>query len=205
MCCALQSFGANQLPIMADEPQVRKRSFRKYSYRGVDLEQLLDMKTDELVELYGARQRRRYAIALPWVIRFNHQLMGEQCWFSPSLFLSVPSRSPSLPSFPRPRFQRGLNRKCMALIKKLRKARKAVEGTSEKPDPVRTHLRNMVIIPEMIGSVIGVYNGKTFNQVEIKPDMIGHYLAEFSISYKPVGHGRPGIGATNSSRFIPLK
>ena len=63
----------------------------------------------------------------------------------------------------------------------------------------------MIIVPEMIGSVIGVYNGKTFNQVEIKPEMIGHYLAEFSISYKPVKHGRPGIGATHSSRFIPLK
>ncbi|GJR90230.1 40S ribosomal protein S15-4 [Tanacetum coccineum] len=52
----------------------------------------------------------------------------------------------------------------------------------------------------MIGSVVGVYNGKTFNQIEIKPEMIGHYLAEFSISYKPMKHGRPGIGATHSSR-----
>jgi small subunit ribosomal protein S15e len=93
----------------------------------------------------------------------------------------------------------------MALVKKLRKARKAAEGTGEKPEPVRTHLRNMPIIPEMIGTVVGVYNGKTFNQVEIKPDMVGHYLAEFSISYKPCRHGKPGIGATNSSRFIPLK
>jgi hypothetical protein len=42
-------------------------------------------------------------------------------------------------------------------------------------------------------------------QVEVKPEMVGHYLAEFSISYKPVKHGRPGIGATHSSRFIPLK
>ena len=103
------------------------------------------------------------------------------------------------------RFQRGMSRKCLGLVKKLRIAKKAAEGTGEKPEPVRTHLRNMVIIPEMIGSILGVYNGKTFNQVEIKPDMIGHYLAEFSISYKPVGHGKPGIGATNSSRFIPLK
>ncbi|KAE8719469.1 40S ribosomal protein S15 [Hibiscus syriacus] len=75
----------------------------------------------------------------------------------------------------------------------------------EKPEPIRTHLRNMIIVPEMIGSIIGVYNGNTFNQVEIKPEMIIHYLAEFSISYKPVKHGRPGIGATYSSRFIPLK
>ncbi|KAF8052140.1 hypothetical protein N665_1597s0006 [Sinapis alba] len=50
-----------------------------------------------------------------------------------------------------------------------------------------------------------VHNGKTFNQIEIKPEMIVHYLAEFSISYKPVKHGRPGQGATHSSRFIPLK
>ena len=43
-----------------------------------------------------------------------------------------------------------------------------------------------VIVPEMIGSVVGVYNGKTFINVEVKPEMIGHYLAEFSISYSPV-------------------
>ena len=78
-------------------------------------------------------------------------------------------------------------------------------AAGEKPEPVRTHLRDMIIVPEMIGSVIGVYNGKTFNQVEIKPEMVGSYTGEYSISYKPVKHGRPGIGATHSSRFIPLK
>ncbi|KAG0475511.1 hypothetical protein HPP92_015197 [Vanilla planifolia] len=135
--------------------QPKKRTFRKFSYRGVDLDQLLDMSTDELVKLFPARARRR--------------------------------------------FQRGLKRKPMALIKKLRKAKRDAPP-GEKPEPVRTHLRNMIIVPEMIGSIIGVYNGKTFNQVEIKPEMIGHYLAEFSISYKPVKHGRPGIGATHSSR-----
>ncbi len=62
------------------------------------------------------------------------------------------------------RFQRGLKRKPLALIKKLRKAKKSASG-GEKPEPVRTHLRNMIIVPEMIGSVVGVYNGKTFNQV----------------------------------------
>ncbi|XP_073388901.1 small ribosomal subunit protein uS19 isoform X1 [Physcomitrium patens] len=140
--------------------QPKKRTFKKFTFRGVDLDALLDMSMDELVELFHARARRR--------------------------------------------FQRGLKRKPMALIKKLRKAKREAPA-GEKPEPVRTHLRNMIIVPEMIGSVIGVYNGKTFNQVEIKPEMIGHYLAEFSISYKPVKHGRPGIGATHSSRFIPLK
>jgi small subunit ribosomal protein S15e len=71
----------------------------------------------------------------------------------------------------------------MALIKKLRKKKKEAP-VNEKPDVVKTHLRNMVVVPEMTGSIVGVYNGKTFNQVEIKPEMIGHYLGEFSISYK---------------------
>lgn len=37
----------------------KKRTFRKFSYRGVDLDQLLDMSTDELVKLFPARARRR--------------------------------------------------------------------------------------------------------------------------------------------------
>lgn len=41
--------------------------------------------------------------------------------------------------------------------------------------------------------------------MEIKPEMVGMYSGEFSMSYRPVKHGRPGIGSTNSSRFIPLK
>ena len=52
----------------------------------------------------------------------------------------------------------------MALIKKLRKKKKEAPA-NEKPDVVKTHLRNMVIMPEMTGSIVGVYNGKTFNQV----------------------------------------
>ena len=104
----------------------------------------------------------------------------------------------------RRRFQRGLKRKPMRMIKTLRKA-KAETEENEKPAPVKTHLRDMVVVPEMVGSVVGIYNGKVFNNVEIKPEMIGHYLGEFSISYTPVKHGKPGIGATNSSKAISLK
>ncbi|CAJ0947914.1 unnamed protein product [Ranitomeya imitator] len=104
----------------------------------------------------------------------------------------------------RRRLNRGLRRKQNSLLKRLRKAKKEAPPM-EKPEVIKTHLRDMIILPEMVGSMVGVYNGKAFNQVEIKPEMIGHYLGEFSITYKPVKHGRPGIGATHSSRFIPLK
>ncbi|ELP95086.1 40S ribosomal protein S15-4, putative [Entamoeba invadens IP1] len=90
------------------------------------------------------------------------------------------------------------------LVKKLLKIKKATKA-DEKPKIVKTQCRNKIILPNMIGSVIGVYNGKSFTTVEIKPEMLGHYLGEFSITYKPVTHGRPGVGATHSSKFVPLK
>uniref|UniRef100_A0A2K5QM76 40S ribosomal protein S15 n=1 Tax=Cebus imitator TaxID=2715852 RepID=A0A2K5QM76_CEBIM len=104
----------------------------------------------------------------------------------------------------RRRLSPGLQRKRHSLLKRLRKAEKEAPPM-EKPEVVKTHLRDMIILPEMVGSMVGVYNGKTFNQVEIKPEMIGHYLGEFSSTYKPVKHGRPGIRATHSSSFILLK
>mmetsp|Transcript_25826 Transcript_25826/g.28707 ORF Transcript_25826/g.28707 Transcript_25826/m.28707 type:complete len:144 (+) Transcript_25826:44-475(+) len=109
-----------------------------------------------------------------------------------------------LPARARRKLKRGLHPKDVSLIKKLRKAKKKA-AAGEKPETVRTHLRDMIVVPEMIGAVVGVYNGKAFTTVEIKGDMVGHYLGEFSITYRPVKHGRPGIGATHSSRFVPLK
>ena len=67
----------------------------------------------------------------------------------------------------RRRFSRGLKRKPLALMKKLRKAKKEAPAL-EKPAVVKTHLRNMIVLPDMIGSIVGVHNGKVFNQVEIK-------------------------------------
>lgn len=67
---------------------------------------------------------------------------------------------------------------------------------------MRTHLRNAVVLPEMVGNVVGIYNGKWFRDVEIKFDMIGRYLGEFAITKKPTRHGRPGVGATQGSQNI---
>lgn len=67
----------------------------------------------------------------------------------------------------------------------------------------KTHLRDLIVLSEMVGSVVGRDKGKTFTQEEIKPEMIGRHLGEFSITCKPGKHGPPGLGATHSSRFIP--
>ncbi len=70
---------------------------------------------------------------------------------------------------------------------------------------IRTHLRDMIILPIMVGKTIHVHNGKEFIPIEIKPEMIGHYLGEYAITNKRVVHGSPGVGASRSSLYVPLK
>ncbi|MEM3151636.1 MAG: ribosomal protein S19 family protein, partial [Candidatus Bathyarchaeia archaeon] len=77
--------------------------------------------------------------------------------------------------------------------------------SKENSKPIKTHCRDMIILPEMVGLTILVHNGKEFVPVEIKPEMIGHYLGEFAITNKRVVHGAPGIGASRSSMYVPLK
>ena len=108
-----------------------------------------------------------------------------------------------LPARQRRSLLRGLTEAQRILLEKIRKAKKAMkEG---KKVVIRTHVRDMIILPEMVGLTIHVYNGKEFVPVEIKPEMIGHYLGEFAITCKPVKHGAPGVGASRSSMYIPLK
>ncbi len=75
----------------------------------------------------------------------------------------------------------------------------------DKPKAVKTHLRDCIVLPQMIQGVVNVHSGNKFNTVEIKPEMIGYYLGEFSMTYKRVSHGKAGVGATKSSKFTPIK
>ncbi|RLJ03408.1 MAG: 30S ribosomal protein S19 [Candidatus Aenigmatarchaeota archaeon] len=91
--------------------------------------------------------------------------------------------------------KRGLTEEQKKLLQRLRKG---------KPF-VKTHVRDMIILPEMVGKKIGVHNGKEFVPIEITPEMIGYYLGEFTVNRKEVKHSSPGVGATRSSKYIPLK
>jgi small subunit ribosomal protein S19 len=129
---------------------------KKFTYRGLGLEQLLQLPLEKFAELLPARQRR-------------------------SLL-------------------RGLTPEQKKLLEKIREYKE--KGIDK---PIRTHCRDMVILPEMVGVKVAVHNGKDFVVFEIVPEMIGHRLGEFSQTRKRVIHGTPGIGATRSSMFIPLK
>jgi len=108
-----------------------------------------------------------------------------------------------LPSRQRRSLHRGLTPEQRMLLEKSRTVKEAIgKGSSII---VKTHIRDMIILPEMVGLTILVHNGKDFVTVAIKPEMIGHYLGEFAITNRPVKHGTPGIGASRSSMYVPLK
>jgi small subunit ribosomal protein S19 len=77
------------------------------------------------------------------------------------------------------------------LLERLRRAYRAKKRGKDLI--TRTHVRDMIIFPEMVGLKIGIYNGREFSIVEIRPEMIGHYLGSFSLTRKRVQHGSPGI------------
>ncbi|MGC9514903.1 30S ribosomal protein S19 [Methanocrinis sp.] len=122
----------------------------EFTYRGLKVEELKKLNTDELLDLLPSRQRRR--------------------------------------------LKRGLTKDHRRLLSRVKDR-----------DVVRTHLRDMIVLPEMVGKTIEIYNGKTFNRVEIMPEMVGHYLGEYSLTRSRVSHGSAGVGATRSSKFVPLK
>jgi len=102
---------------------------------------------------------------------------------------------PLMPARARRKINRGLNRSEETLLAKIR-------GGDEK---VRTHVRDMIVMPEMIGKIIEIYNGKEFLKVEFQPESVFHYLGEFALTRHKVTHGSAGIGATRGSKYVPLK
>ena len=132
--------------------QKRTRKLKILKYRGFELEQLMEMKDDQVFELFTARMRRKLNRA------------------------------------------RGLNGTYKKLVEKVAATVKNIQP-GEKPKVIKTHLRDAIIMPQMVGGVVGIYNGKEYKEVEIKFNMIGTYLGEYSITYKPtlrkVNFGKP--------------
>ena len=100
-----------------------------------------------------------------------------------------------LPSRQRRAMKRGMTEQQKILLEKLKSNEKNIE----------THCRDMIILPEMVGVIIKVHQGREFIPVAIEPEMIGHYLGEFALTRKKVAHNAPGIGSTRSSASLSVK
>jgi len=108
---------------------------------------------------------------------------------------SISELIPLMPARARRKFNRGLSTGDEKLLSEVRAGN----------ERIRTHIRDMIILPEMVGKTIAVHNGKTFIEVEIQPEAVFHFLGEFALTRTRVNHGSAGIGATRSSKYVPLK
>ena len=112
--------------------------------------------------------------------------------------------SQQLRSRQRRKLRRKMGSKYARFINKLLEAKKHT-AAGDKPAAVKTHLRDCIVLPSMVQSVINIHKGNGYSNIEVKPEMIGYYLGEFAVTYKRVSHGKPGVGATHSSKFVPIK
>ncbi|KRH94038.1 40S ribosomal protein S15 [Pseudoloma neurophilia] len=131
--------------------QQRRRTFKKFTFQGIDLEDLLTMKITELRPYYPSALRRH--------------------------------------------MKRGFSQDEYNLIKQCE------AGASG----LKTQCRNMMVLPCMFNKVIGIHNGCQFVEVEIKPEMIARRFKDLVPTKTSKAHGKPGVGATSSSKFVPLK
>jgi small subunit ribosomal protein S19 len=150
----------------------------RFRYRGRTLEELLNMPMDELIKLLPARARRSLLRMSDPEIRKRMYEYG---------MLRSEKDEPERLKF----------------LKKVLKAREML--AKGKNVVIKTHVRDMVILPVMVGLTIAVYNGKEYVPVRITPEMIGHCLGEFAPTTKKVEHGEPGLKATRSTLFVAMK
>jgi len=96
--------------------------------------------------------------------------------------------------------KRGLSDNKKKLIAEIKLAKQG-----KNKNQIKTHQRDIIILPYMIGVTVNVYSGKEFTPVTFSTEMIGHYIGEYVITNKRVSHGAPGVGASRSSLYVPLK
>ncbi len=108
--------------------------------------------------------------------------------------MSIKEFAALLPSRQRRTLLRGLTDTQKMFLEKL-----------EKKNNIKTHCRDMIILPSMVGKSIKVHNGKEFQMLSIQDLMIGHYIGEFVLTRKKVEHSSPGVGATRSSASVSVR
>ena len=109
--------------------------------------------------------------------------------------LSLNELAELFPARQRRKIKRGFTEQEKIFLKKLR------AGESK----LKTHCREMIVLPEMVEKTIEIHDGREFVKVIIQPEMIGHFFGEFTYNRKRVAHSAPGIGATRSSAAMSVK
>jgi small subunit ribosomal protein S19 len=102
--------------------------------------------------------------------------------------LSMKELAELLPSRQRRTIKRGLDENKKKIIEKLK-----------KKNTVKTHLRDMIVLPQFVGKTISIHSGKTFEPIIIQEDMVGMFFGELVTTRRRITHNSPGVGASKSS------
>ncbi|HUI38171.1 MAG TPA: 30S ribosomal protein S19 [Thermoplasmata archaeon] len=111
--------------------------------------------------------------------------------------LPLPELAKFLPARARRSIRRGFNDETTRFFDRMR--------TIPEGKVVRTHCRDALVLPAHVGRRVAIHNGHEFKEIEVRPEMIGHYYGEFALTRRFEKHSGPGVGATRSSKFMPLK
>ncbi len=111
--------------------------------------------------------------------------------------MSLEELSQVLTARARRSIRRGFNNETHEFLERL--------ATTPTEKVVRTHCRDAVVLPQHVGRRVAIHTGKEFKEIEVRPEMIGHYYGEFALTRRFEKHSGPGVGATRSSKFMPLK
>ncbi len=111
--------------------------------------------------------------------------------------LSLEEFAKIAPARARRSIRRGFNSETTVFFERMR--------TTPADRTIRTHCRDALVLPAHVGRKVAVHNGKEFKEIEVRPEMIGHYYGEFALTRRFEKHSGPGVGATRSSKFMPLK
>lgn len=105
-----------------------------------------------------------------------------------------------VPSRQKRSLKRGFTEQQKLLLKKIDST---IKGIYKKP--IKTHCRDMIILPKMVGLTIHIHKGHVFEQIKIQPEMIGLRLGQLTLTRKKIEHASPGVGATKSSKAISTR
>ncbi len=108
--------------------------------------------------------------------------------------MSITEFAELLPSSQRRKIKRGFTQQEKIFLKKL-----------EKRSKIKTHCREMIVLPNMVGKTISVHKGNGFEDIIIQPEMVGHILGEFALSRKMAKHSSIGVGGSKSSKAVSVR
>jgi small subunit ribosomal protein S19 len=92
------------------------------------------------------------------------------------------------------------SRERRTLLRGMTDPEKSLLNKLSKRNNVKTHCREMVIVPQMMGKTVLVHSGKDYAPVIITEEMLGHRLGQFVLTRKPIKHSSPGVGAATAAK-----